>query len=49
MTNEIGGFKLEEVSPGKYDLSIESTGYEKNDSSKSIDCSSKYGKKILDF
>ena len=29
MTNEIGGFKLEEVGPGKYDISIESTGYEK--------------------
>ena len=29
MTNEIGGFKLEELVSGNYDLLIESTGYEK--------------------
>ena len=29
MSNEIGGFKVENVSPGQYDLLIESTGYEK--------------------
>ena len=29
MSNEIGGFKIENVAPGKYDLLIESTGYEK--------------------
>jgi len=29
MTNEIGGFKIEGVSPGQYDLLIESTGYER--------------------
>ena len=29
MTNEIGGFKIEDASPGQYDLLIESTGYEK--------------------
>jgi len=29
MTNEIGSFKIENVTPGKYDLSIESTGYDK--------------------
>ena len=29
MSNEIGGFKIENISPGKYDLLVESTGYEK--------------------
>ena len=29
MTNEIGGFKLENINPGQYDLLIESTGYQK--------------------